>query len=270
MWTNPSVQESIAAGMNNTPGFNRVDENNPESAGSYWHLRSLLSNGQGPTHPVWRVLHNLQEFHLILRRTDWDRWEDNKALAIDVFRAGFAAPDVGVMRKHMHAAAEGREQPPFEDGSLGTMFRVMANLKKLTISFETSEDKKDEMEDIANWARTWRFDVMSWRHWMIKGNREVMAHLVCDDGPARKSSWRGLPHHWSDVCPSCTAHFDDDCPYCQKREKLLKDGKGPRLLVWTLTWRPRLVEPPVSLADTEERAPYHQWRDRGQASAGGA
>lgn len=205
---------------------------------------------------MWRVLHNLESFHLTLRRTDWDRWEDNKALSINPYRGDSASPGVEEMRRDMHSTMEEGANIQFAKSSWGRMFRVMANLKELSITFETSEDKKEEMEEIVEWTRTWRFEIMSWRHWLLTDNDEVMAHLVADSRPVKKTSWRGLRYHWSDFCPSCsTSIFEPkkDCSYCQKRESLLRDGKGPRLLTWTRTWRRQSVVPPVDLKDTETR-----------------
>lgn len=217
----------------------------------------MLSSGQSPPNPVWRILHNLEAFHLTIRRTDWDRWEDNKALAINPYRANSAAPDLEEMRRDMHASMVDREEMQFDKTAWGRMFRIMANLKQLTITFETSEDKQDEMEDIVEWARTWRFEIMSWRHWMLRDNEEVVAHMVAhDDGPAKKTSWRGLRHHWSDFCPSCSTSISapkDECPSCLRRERLLEEGKGPRVLTWTRTWSREMVDPPVDLTDTEIR-----------------
>lgn len=216
----------------------------------------MLSGGRSPPDPVWRILHNLETFHLTLRRTDWDRWEDNKALSINPFRGKSAAPDLEEMRRDMHAAMVEGTQMQFEKTAWGCMFRIMANLKELSITFETSEEKKDEMEEIVQWARTWRFEIMSWRHWMLRDNEEVMAYLVADDKPAKKTSWRGLRYHWSDSCPTCSTSISEprkECPYCQKRELLLRNGKGPRLFTWTLTWRRHSVDPPVDLKDTEAR-----------------
>lgn len=155
----------------------------------------------------------------------------------------------------MHAAMKEGTKIQFEKTAWGRMFRIMANLKELSITFETSEDKRDEMEEIVEWARTWRFNIMSWRHWMLNDNEEVMAHLIAQK-PAKKTSWRGLRYHWSDWCPSCLRSISEPkrgCPECQNREVLLADGKGPRLLTWTLTWRRQLVDPPIDLADTETR-----------------
>ncbi|KAJ4419795.1 hypothetical protein N0V82_004730 [Gnomoniopsis sp. IMI 355080] len=151
------------------------------SSNVHWHLRSLLSAGESPSDPVWRVLHNLETFHLTLRRTDWNRWEDNNALSINPYRGDSAAPDVEQMRRDMHATMEEGADIQFAKTSWGRMSRVMANLKELSITFETSEDKKGEMEEIVEWARTWRFEIMSWRHWLLTENDEVMAHLPASE-----------------------------------------------------------------------------------------
>lgn len=237
--------------MSTTPGARGI-ENKPNDI--HWHLRSLLSGGGSPPDPVWRVLHNLERFHLTLRRTDWDRWEDNKALSINPYRGNSGDPKLEDMRHDMNLAFVEGAELQFEKFAWGRMFRVMTNLKELTITFETSEDKEDEMEDIVKWASTWRFEIMSWRHWILRDNHEVMAYLVADDKPAEKTSWRGLSYHWSDYCPSCATKISEpksECPYCQKREMLLQQGKGPRLLTWTRTWRRQLVSPPVDLRDND-------------------
>lgn len=228
--------------------------NDEKASHIHWHLRSLLSGGGSPPDPVWRILHNLDTFHLILRRTDWDRWEDNKALSINPYRGNSGTPDIEQMRRDMQLAlAEGAEIQS-EKIAWGRMFRVMANLKELSITFETSEDKKEEMEEIVDWARTWRFEIMSWRHWLLRDNQEVVAHLVSSDRPVLKTSWRGLRYHWSDSCPSCSTKISEprkDCTHCRKREALLQMEKGPRLLTWTRTWRRQAMVPPVDLKDTE-------------------
>lgn len=221
------------------------------------HLLSQLSEGIAPVEPVWRTFHNLEHFHLTIRRTDWDRWEDNKPLAINPYRRSGGEPPLTLMRQDMHASMVEGKQPQHDLSSTwSTIFRAMCNLKTLEISFETSEDKRDEMEEIVEWARTWRFEVMSRRYWMKQDGDEPEAYLVAEHKPARKMSWRGLKHHWSDICSACGAgrELRPDCGHCLKKHKLLQQNKGPRLLVWTLTWRPEPVERSV---DLEGRDPGH-------------
>lgn len=208
-------------------------------------LRDQLSQGGAPFEPVWRTFHNLEHFHLTIRRTDWDRWEDNKPLAINPYRRSGGTPPLEYMRRDMHTSMiEGKQPRAYTYGSWSHMFLAMCNLKTLTISFETSEDKKDEMEEIVAWARTWRFKIMSWHCWVKQDVDQPQAYLIAEDKPAEKMSWRGLKHHWSDVCPACGAgqELGPDCGYCLKKHKLLQQNKGPRLLVWTLTWRPKSPE----------------------------
>lgn len=207
------------------------------------HLISQLSQGLAPAEPVWQVFHNLEHFHLTIRRTDWDRWEDNKPLVINPYLYSNGRMRLETMRQDMQTSMVEGKQPAYDFKSWITSCRAMRNLKTLTISLETSEDKKDEMEEIVAWARTWRFEVMSWRFWVEEDAKEPEFYLVAEDKPARKMSWRGLKHHWSDFCPACGAGQEPrpDCGHCLKKHKLLQQGKGPRLLVWTLTWRPELV-----------------------------
>ncbi|KUI69329.1 hypothetical protein VM1G_05279 [Cytospora mali] len=210
-------------------------------------LVSQLTQGNPPAEPAWRVLDHLEHFHMTIRRTDWDRWEDNKALAINPYRHSMGPVSLELMRQDMHASMVESQQPEKEGlPTWSRMFQAMRNLKTLTISFETSEDKKDEMEEIVVWAKTWRFDIMSWRHWTRDRVNERAACLVAEDKPARKMSWRGLKHHWSDFCTSCGANEMTrlDCACCLEKRKLLQQNKGPRLLVWTLTWKPEPVEMP--------------------------
>ncbi|KUI55637.1 hypothetical protein VP1G_03052 [Cytospora mali] len=210
-------------------------------------LVTQLTQGNSPTEPAWRVLYHLEHFHMTIRRTDWDRWEDNKALAINPYRYSMGPASLELMRHDMRASmVKGNQSDHEHSPTWSKMFQAMRNLKTLTISFETSEDKKDEMEEIVAWAKTWRFDIMSWRHWTRDRINERAACLVAEDKPARKMSWRGLKHHWSDFCTSCGANemTRSDCACCLEKRKLLQQNKGPRLLVWTLTWRPEPVEMP--------------------------
>lgn len=210
----------------------------------------MLSQGAPPVEPFWRALHHLEHFHMTFRRTDWNRWEDNKPLVINPYRQSGGAPSLEEMRADMHTTmVEGRQPDLVDWASWITMFRAMRNLRRLDISFETSEDKRDEMEEIVAWARTWRFAIMGWRFLMGSTSDEPVAHLVADDSrPVRRMSWRGLRHHWSNFCPSCgSAETRPDCPYCLKKQGLQQQDKGPRLLVWTLSWRPE----PVDCQETE-------------------
>lgn len=148
--------------------------------------------------------------------------------------------------------AEGRLPPSEASTALIELCHAMRNLKTLRISFETSEDKKEEMEEIVAWAKTWRFDIMSWRHWVGERDGERAACLVAEDKPVEKMSWRGFPHHWSDQCTACGSPYPrPGCTHCLEKQRLLQQDKGPRLLMWTVTWRPEPVDTPDDLELSE-------------------
>lgn len=244
------IQEEMARSLH--PSAHATTNDDPYSRGL---LIDLLSHGGAPADPIWRTVHNLEHFHMVLRRTDWDRWEDNKALAINPYRRSGAAPSPELMRRDMHATmVEGETQPAPDERAWAVLFRAMRSLRTLTISFETSEDKRDEMEEIVAWARTWRFDIMSWRHWVGDRRHDRAACLVAEDKPAEKMSWRGMKHHWSNFCTACgSEEIRPECTFCVRKLALIKQDKGPRLLIWTLTWKPVPVD--VS-ADGEGSGPH--------------
>ena len=158
----------------------------------------------------------------------------------------------------------------------GFSFAHMSSLRELTIDFEGVEDKKAQMEDLVMWAQTWRFLVFNNppREFLKRSGgaapsssrrrydpyRVDPTAKTLDGEPVRRSwlsargqdvkrtSWRGRPYHWPHKCPEC--HVDHrtnpDCGYCRKRSRLIEQGKGPRLYVWTVTWK---AEPEVADQD---------------------
>lgn len=61
---------------------------------------------------------------------NWDRWRDKKAPCINPYRLRDGAPATEQTQRDMHAAMV-------------------------------------EVAPIVAWARTWRFEIMSWRHWLV-------------------------------------------------------------------------------------------------------
>ncbi|KAG8166652.1 hypothetical protein KVR01_002341 [Diaporthe batatas] len=229
----------------------------------------------------WRLTEHLTSLRIYLRRTDWWNWEGNAPLLINPFspQTSRASPPVANMLSSMRTSAEADKRiepsllcvtpssiPRWDCWAL--LFLRMPNLKQLTIDFETSEDKKSEMEAIVEWARLrWRFPVLrrlsgterdpyTFRHMQRSRNAtpvdlspwsDDLDVLSAADQPVQKTSWRGLPQHFSAACHACTAGWGEeegapDCEECTKRGKLLKLNKGPQLLVWTVHWE-RKVPP---------------------------
>ncbi|GAP83522.1 hypothetical protein SAMD00023353_0201070 [Rosellinia necatrix] len=176
---------------------------------------------------VWFA--NLEHLRITLRRSDWWDWERNAVPRVNPFRGNcYHGHTVGLMHQDMEAETGNVE---FREGAWGKAFSHMLKLKTLTIDFETSEDKRDDMETIVTWALRWRFPLANGRHLSTGGQT------------ASKMSWRGLPHHWSDKCVSCDKFVRNsppgqDCPKCKETRQLFSQRYGPQLLVWTCLWTP--------------------------------
>lgn len=172
---------------------------------------------------------NLEHLRITLRRSDWWDWEHNAALRINPFKGNcHHGHTINFMRRDMSSETGNVE---FEGGAWGKAFLHMSKLKTLTIDFETSEDKRAEMEAIVAWALKWRFPLLGGRHLSTCGQ------------PASKTSWRGLAHHWSDHCVSCSRYLwnnprGDKCPKCSETRLLVSQRYGPQLLIWTCVWKP--------------------------------
>ncbi|KAI0966344.1 hypothetical protein F4678DRAFT_299904 [Xylaria arbuscula] len=172
---------------------------------------------------------NLEHLRFTLRASDWWDWEQNAALRINPFRGNCCSGHtIGLMQRDMSAETGNIE---FGEEAWGRAFTHMPRLKTLTIDFETSEEKRHEMGAIIAWALKWRFPLSDGRH------------LSTGDRPASKTSWRGLPHHWSHRCVTCGRPTQyripgEECPKCNEMRWLISQGYGPQLLIWTCHWEP--------------------------------
>ncbi|KAI0523865.1 hypothetical protein F5B22DRAFT_421224 [Xylaria bambusicola] len=172
---------------------------------------------------------NLEHLRITLRRGDWWDWESNATLRINPFKGNCChAHTIRLMHQDM-ATENGNVE--FSVGAWGRAFSHMSKLKTLTIDFETSEDKREEMETLVTWALKWRFPLSSSRYLSTGGQ------------PADKISWRGLPHHFSHQCVSGCRRTqyrtpEEECPKCSETRQLISQGYGPQLLVWTCVWKP--------------------------------
>ncbi|KAK5629921.1 hypothetical protein RRF57_005636 [Xylaria bambusicola] len=172
---------------------------------------------------------NLEHLRITLRRSDWWDWESNEILRINPFKGNCChAHTISLMHRDMSTETGNVE---FSVGAWGRAFSHMSKLKTLTIDFETSEDKRDEMETLVTWALKWRFPLSDGRYLSTGGQ------------PADKMSWRGLPHHFSHKCVSGCRLIQyripgQECPKCSETRQLISQGYGPQLLVWTCIWKP--------------------------------
>lgn len=251
----------------------------------------------------WRLTENITSLRIYLRRTDWWNWESNAPLVISPFSSSPNRPTHQQMQQCIQSsrAVERLLEPNLRSLSpsliphwscWGLLFLRMPKLQTLTIEFETSEDKKSEMEAIVNWAHQhWRFPVLrrlsgddrdpftfdhlqrchSERPVDLSPWSQDLEVLSAADEPVQKSSWRGMPHHFAGHCPTCSIRWNNqsgnaDCADCTKMQKLQGLKKGPQLLVWTVTWKrkvpPRDPEPETNAASESSREPGGQARPR--------
>lgn len=249
----------------------------------------------------WRLTEHLTSLRIYLRHTDWWDWEGNAPLVISPFNSSPNRPTRQQMQQSMSASHKADQllEPGLRSsspsaighwGCWGLLFLRMPQLQNLTIDFETSEDKKSEMETIVDWAHQhWRFPVLR----RLSGDErdpytfdhlqrchrdhpvdlspwsQDLEVLSAADEPVKKSSWRGLPHHFPWQCPACRIRWNDqigtaDCAGCTKKHKLQSLKKGPQLLVWTVNWKrkvpPRDLGPESSARGESSRQPGEQTR----------
>lgn len=232
----------------------------------------LLASPSNFLRRPWRVSEHLTSLRITIRRTDWTGWENNAPLAINPLLPGHDSALLHMqqaMRDALPADAnlesQQRHSSPsrFEKWtSWGLLFLQMTSLKTLIIDFETTEDRRVEMEGIVHWAhQSWRFPVLEY----LCGDssdpftkEQLRAHqhdtpvdltpwssrlrvLTAEDTEVKRSSWRGMLYHFATYCPSCNVHWysggsTPGCEACDKMTALLNSKKGPQLFVWTVTW----------------------------------
>lgn len=119
-----------------------------------------------------------------------------------------------------------------EEHAWGNAFYYLQGLKEMEIEFETSEDKKAELDEIIEWAKTWVFPAA--------GKSKVLR--VEDE--VERWSWETPVSYWSIRCPYC--EFYNNCrkidgieqrEECAERMNKRREGKGPICHVATVKWK---------------------------------
>jgi hypothetical protein len=250
-------------------------------------------------------LRSIENLTIVIRKSDWWYNEFNFPLQVSPYDQGSVPPPLSFRRMYRNMEMTesfnlprpgGRARkagssslssnknnpmswkPPLEipSNGWGNAFQHLPNLKKLTMEFDTSEDKKGELETIVEWAaRVWRFP-LGWRRTSSstssssdqqdegqdegqdeQQDRPMKYHFLSADGiHIRKTSWRGLPAHWADRCTVCEQYHlvyysillpsgpqpPADCAGCDRRKILCDWSLGPRMYTWAVTWKPRVDE----------------------------
>ncbi|KAF7903348.1 uncharacterized protein EAF01_006397 [Botrytis porri] len=209
-------------------------------------------------------LQTITHLKLTIRRGDWWWNERNEPLAINPYRGN---ADIPSMRDDMARSRRG-EAPAWQAGKWGASLAGFPQLEVLEMEFETSEEKREELKMIAEWARTWEFPM---------GKRGVLStrkhsHARAGDGSEKGElgdvkmwEWRGKMVHWSEVCPFCVGNAcqrteaakGKNGDRCRERKGLMERGEGPMLVVMELKWKLRSLsvgEESSGLVEGEEDA----------------
>ncbi|KUJ16217.1 uncharacterized protein LY89DRAFT_586259 [Mollisia scopiformis] len=179
----------------------------------------------------------VEKLKITIRRGDWWWNESNEPLFIHpkIDSPGFDEM-VDSIRYDRAAARAGKPLQSFEDGSWGSAFKLLPSLKELEIEFETSDDKSEELENIVDWAKTWKFP-------MKEGT--VLSTEGCEE---ENWSWESTVSYWSENCPYCGVSSRATCdftqvpggeanPGCVEMRARMARGEGPTLHVRSLGWK---------------------------------
>ncbi|KAI6372098.1 hypothetical protein MCOR25_003833 [Pyricularia grisea] len=155
-----------------------------------------------------------------------------------------------------HSAA-GRPSwmPPqvrYTAGMWGREFLNMPCIKTFTMDFDTTQDKRDQLAAIVEWAvRTWRFP-------LNPAHGGGHHYLAAEEASVTKRSWRGTAGDWDWLgpCATCRPRVEGTAGEETAREvselclipvhanivSKFRRGLGPRMYSWSVTWTPRKYE----------------------------
>jgi hypothetical protein len=204
-------------------------------AQQYWLEASLLSKSQHS----WRdYVAGVETLRLTLRRGDWWNNEHNHPLGLNFPRGN---GDVAQLAHDIRATAEG-EVVQWNTNGFGSAFKYWKRLKTLVLELETYEYKEAELEKIVEWAKTWKIPLADEK--MVLSAMPAVA--ATGQGNSEKMTWRGPKEGWANECPNCSGR-SPTCEFCKEIKKLKRLGLGPKLIVFTVTFKAA----PLSTFDKE-------------------
>ncbi|KAH8844145.1 hypothetical protein MCOR27_011254 [Pyricularia oryzae] len=154
------------------------------------------------------------------------------------------------------AAGRPSWMPPqvrYTAGMWGREFVNMPCIKTFTMDFDATQDKRDQLAAIVEWAvRTWRFPLNP-----AHGGHH---YLAADESSVKRKSWRGTAGDWDWLgpCATCRPRVEGTTGGELAREapelclipvhanivSKFRRGLGPRMYSWSVTWTPRSYEGP--------------------------
>jgi hypothetical protein len=180
------------------------------------------------------VLQGIEKLKITLRRGDWWFWENGAELGINPQRGN---ADVKKMNEDWKTEEEG-QVIPWEDHAWGSSFRHLPALKQLDMEFETSVYEEEELRQIVEHAKKWRFP-------MSNDPKTGVKRVLSAEGQSiGKRTWRGPLCVWSRNCPLCGkatvfAYTEnvEECKVCKDKVSLIGKNMGPMLVVFSLRWK---------------------------------
>lgn len=178
-------------------------------------------------------MRGIEKVKITIRRGDWWWNESNHPLIINPYRQTVQHYFcLGEMQQDI-AVQERGGTVPWLNSAWGFAFKQLPSLKEVEMEFETSDDKKQELERIVKWAKTWKFPLNYGKVLSTEG-LEVTS-----------SSWQSPFCFWSDQCPYCGTHHRNHCnsegtpneEKCAERAALRLSGLGPKCHIHSLRWR---------------------------------
>lgn len=174
-----------------------------------------------------KFMQGIEKVKMTVRRCDWWWNERNHPLAINAPRGN---GDTQQMTQDILTAKAGGVVPWNMEG-WGGAFAHLSSLKELEIELETSDDKKDELVAIVDWAKDWKFPL---------GDGKVLS----TDGVRPKDvwTWNGPLRFSSEQCPYCYRYsrcreVNPPNEKCTERMRLKDLGVGPLCHVFSLRWK---------------------------------
>ncbi len=175
-----------------------------------------------------QFMQGIEKVKITVRRCDWWWNERNHPLAINAPR-GTADP---LQMSRDILTAKGGGVVPWNMDGWGGAFAHLSSLKELEMELETSDDKKDELVAIVNWAKNWKFPFRDGK-------------VLSTQGVKSKSlwAWNGPLKFTSEQCPHCYRYgrcrmLDPPYEKCGERMRLKDHGLGPLCHVFSLRWKP--------------------------------
>jgi hypothetical protein len=136
------------------------------------NLRRWITHEVSSSHRLGNSTRGLK-IRVTMRHTDWWHWSSYSTIGIDPF--GGIHPSLSAMKDKTTC------QPEKDPNAWGCQLeKLISPLRDLEFEFETHQSRKEQLDTIVSYARTWRFL-----------SEDGMVHLTTEGMPEVSYRWRG-------------------------------------------------------------------------------